>query len=678
MTHDPESTRRRATAVDHLGDPSGPSRGAIRSILDRLPRPESIVLIVSLIGTILAKHVTVRRNAPDDVAAGIVHAASWDVAFFAAVAALFALLFVVRPGRFAARATLITAAVIAVWSFVNAAWLYDTGAQFSPEVLVTALTHDRTTTWAVIVHTIAQNPPKFLPAILFAFVTGAWILYRIVRPLDLRERSTQWPTERWIAIWAACCAAGLGVGAATSSRVTSIWSTAIGFNSHWYAIIRPIAAAGDDDDRDVDARYVPPAGTRAVTPPAVPREGMPNVVVLLLESVSYPATSLGDPALDNTPTLRRLADEGIEFVSTHVNVPYTTKALWATFTGTKPDLRDDAPEAVLVDAPYESLATILKAQGYRSAFFETARGAFEGAPALCANLGFDWAWFRENLEDPSAYIGWIGADDMRMVGPMFEWVDAGPGPFLLAAITSITHDPYELPPWYDEPPRPGKHGRYLQTIECADAFVSEVLRELEARGLADDTLVCVLGDHGEVFRPDSKRGRLAPFEEALRIPWVIWWPKGVVAGQRTEWPCAQIDVTPTILSMLGFDVDRAGFEGRVATVPGPLDRRLYFNCWYHNGPHGYRERDVKYVYHPYTDVLFRYDLATDPHEHAPEEIDDEAVRRSVMEAVQAWENDSHIEFPPRRYRERLLYDHWRVLCTGRRPTAYYVADPDAP
>ena len=110
--------------------------------------------------------------------------------------------------------------------------------------------------------------------------------------------------------------------------------------------------------------------------------------------------------------------------------------------------------------------------------FQMATGAFEGTPALIANLGFDHAWFRENLKDESANLGYMSGDDFRMLEPMFEWVDGGAGggePFLLTMITSISHDPYELPDWYANEADDDPYRRYLQTVRLGDEFLGEVV-----------------------------------------------------------------------------------------------------------------------------------------------------------------------------------------------------------
>jgi arylsulfatase A-like enzyme len=147
-------------------------------------------------------------------------------------------------------------------------------------------------------------------------------------------------------------------------------------------------------------------------------------------------------------------------------------------------------------------------------------------------------------------------------------------PFLLTMITSVAHDPFVLPSWYGETPK-DRPAAYAKAVEYTDAFVGEVLNRLDALSLTGDTIVCVLGDHGESLRPETKRGRWIPYEEVIRVPWLMRWPGRLAGGQRISWPCSQMDVTPTILRVLGCDIGEAGFDGRDALQTRPTGPQAF-------------------------------------------------------------------------------------------------------
>ena len=106
-------------------------------------------------------------------------------------------------------------------------------------------------------------------------------------------------------------------------------------------------------------------------------------------------------------------------------------------------------------------------------------------------------------------------------------------------------------------------------------------------------------------------------------------------------------------------------------MPSAPDRRLYFSSWFENSPRGYLEGSKKYIYQPYLDTVAMYDLDADPREQSPTEVVG-ALKESVIADVTAWQNESHIQIPAKRFEERMLFDHWRTFTSGRSGWAYYV------
>ena len=98
---------------------------------------------------------------------------------------------------------------------------------------------------------------------------------------------------------------------------------------------------------------------------------------------------------------------------------------------------------------------------------------------------------------------------------------------------------------------------------------------------------------------------------------------------------------------------------------------MYFSSWYTNSPLGYLEGTNKWVYWPYNDLLQFYDLANDPGEKTPRSVSDQQKEQIVADLLK-WQRESRIVMHPRRFRERLLYDHWRAFSSGRSAWAYYV------
>jgi len=106
------------------------------------------------------------------------------------------------------------------------------------------------------------------------------------------------------------------------------------------------------------------------------------------------------------------------------------------------------------------------------------------------------------------------------------------------------------------PPETVQHLRdlYDGAVSDFDDTVGEVLRGLDARGLADDTIVIVTSDHGEdLYDPGSTLGHGTNFfggDQSTRIPFLMRLPGGP-AG-KVEALTRTVDVAPTLLALLGL------------------------------------------------------------------------------------------------------------------------------
>jgi arylsulfatase A-like enzyme len=111
-----------------------------------------------------------------------------------------------------------------------------------------------------------------------------------------------------------------------------------------------------------------------------------------------------------------------------------------------------------------------------------------------------------------------------------------------------------LPPYYPDHPAIRKdYAGYLDSARRLDGKVAHILAQLEKEGLADNTVVIFMGDNGE----SHIRGKQFCYEEGLRVPMIVRWPKGLPApahyrtGSVDDRLLEAIDVAPTLLSLAG-------------------------------------------------------------------------------------------------------------------------------
>jgi arylsulfatase A-like enzyme len=98
---------------------------------------------------------------------------------------------------------------------------------------------------------------------------------------------------------------------------------------------------------------------------------------------------------------------------------------------------------------------------------------------------------------------------------------------------------------------------YYNCIIDSDRHIQKILSALEASGQADNTIVMLTSDHGEMLGSKGLRGKgTTAYKEATNIPLTVRIPGGLKAQVSTA-NVSQIDIAPTLLSMAGIDLNDA-------------------------------------------------------------------------------------------------------------------------
>ncbi len=155
---------------------------------------------------------------------------------------------------------------------------------------------------------------------------------------------------------------------------------------------------------------------------------------------------------------------------------------------------------------------------------------------------------------------------------------------------------------------------YLASTAFVDAQIGRLLAQLEASGLADNTLIVVWGDHGWHLGEKGSTGKNTLWERSTRIPLIFAGP-GVAKGARSMQPAELLDIYPTLAELCGLPA-RPDLEG-LSLVPQLRNadaKRTRPAITSHNqGNHGVRSERWRYIhYADGTEEL--YDIANDPRE----------------------------------------------------------------
>jgi len=621
-----------------------------------VPRAHSVIMLAALFCTMMVKLFhSIRYNLLDEYPVWIMA----DLAVLITIDVVLLLVCYRWPRKSVVRSATIIAAIMCIWSVMNAGWLIRTGTQILPRVLLPVVRAPVSSLCIVGVN-LAKMPVAAIALLAPSAIALAFFFFVLAKPtLPVYNR------KRFIARIILCFAVVIIAVAARPAiarrNPSQIDSVGLRFNSQLRAVISLVLA--EHRSSPDPKRTIPKFGQLKVNVKQNHIEH--NIVLVVLEGIQYQYTSLSDRKSNLTPYLVSLAEQGVEFSNTRSTLTHTTKALFAMMTGRFASTSQDIAETVPAASPYASIATILSGKlGYRTAFFQSAMGSFESRPGLVYNLGYGDFWAREDSGDPNSFLGYLACDEFSMLKPIADWINSGERPFFLTVLCSVTHDPYEIPQWFGTPAKEPLE-RYQQSISYTDKFLAALDVELVNLGIADNTIFCVIGDHGEAFGEHGLLGheRIA-FDEVLRVPFCLRAPFSVEAGMKIAKPVSSIDLAPTLLGLLRFETETIGFDGVDLLSPIPEYRRVFFAGWMQEGPAGFIEGSRKFIYNPTNKTTCVYDLGVDPEELNMIAMQQQEADKIAREIIN-WRNSTVFRIDQQRTGKKELFNNWICRWTGR-------------
>lgn len=274
----------------------------------------------------------------------------------------------------------------------------------------------------------------------------------------------------------------------------------------------------------------------------------PHLLWIIADDLSPELGCYGYPHVQ-TPNLDRLAAEGARFNRAFATAPVCSSSRSAFITGmyqTSIGCRHHRTEDV---KPLPAGVIPLTERLRRAGYF-VCNGK-DPAARQRGKSDYNFAYTDEELFDG---FHWRQRPDGK---PFFAQIQIHEPhrPFVNQPVTEPRHLEAALPPVYlDDPLARRDWQAYLQSIEVLDRKVGEVLAQLESDGLADNTIVVFLGDHG---RPHI-RDKQFLYEGGLHVPLLVRWPGKIPPGTVRDELVSLIDLVPSCLAMLGV-----ALEGRL-------------------------------------------------------------------------------------------------------------------
>lgn len=382
------------------------------------------------------------------------------------------------------------------------------------------------------------------------------------------------------------------------------------------------------------------------------RRGPKNVIVVVCESVSTQFLSLYGSSYQTWPRMERHAADAMVFENYHANVTNTANSLFTFTLSCYPPLTGDEHTAKRPDAAGTSAAQILASRGYRTAFVSAGYNDWARQDEFLATRGYDTIWDGRDSGLPE--LNSWGMEDKAAIDLTFRYIDQDPrrtSPFYIFAWTQANHHPYgadfgmpnaqwENPDFLKGETKWGNWSwdlaRYLSALYELDKQLDRLFEGLKARGLAEDTIVIITGDHGEVFGwPHKAYGHGGGvYQEYTNVPFIIWNPTLFKNAPRNKQIGGHTDLQPTVLDLLGI-APAQSWQGR-SLFSADHPPRTYFFGSADQGYLGVRENDFKYIYNRVTKSEQLFNLAIDPLEQTNLAATHPALCKELRQRIAAW------------------------------------------
>ncbi len=288
-----------------------------------------------------------------------------------------------------------------------------------------------------------------------------------------------------------------------------------------------------------------------------PRDKPLNLVIVLEESLGADTVgSLG--GLDITPELDKLAEEGIWMERLYATGTRSVRGIEAVISGFTPTAMVSVVKLADTQNNFFTLASLLQKQNYQTSFIYGGEAHFDNMGRFLSNNGFQTIIDQKDYEEPDFHGTWGVSDEDLFNRAHEELKKAGDQPFFSLIFTSSHHTPFEIPADRVSA-EPGPDGARNTAIKYADYALGRFIEKARQSSYWENTVFLIVADHpARLFA-----GSLVPVHR-FQIPGVII--GDMIEARRVPGITSQIDLLPTLLSLMGVDSQHPGI-GRDLTLP---------------------------------------------------------------------------------------------------------------
>ncbi|HOF39006.1 MAG TPA: sulfatase [Candidatus Hydrogenedentes bacterium] len=335
------------------------------------------------------------------------------------------------------------------------------------------------------------------------------------------------------------------------------------------------------------------AGISCARAAAPARPSRPNVIYLFSDEHRWQSMSFTEMAEVHTPHMAALAAQGVEFTQAISNYPVCSPHRAILMTGRWPYQQGVIDNNIALDPGQPTLGKVFQSAGYRTGYI----GKWHLGGTRAEPFGFETSliWTGTGTHYDKAEYHPANGEPVRprgynatlMTGQAIEFIrqsNAARQPFFLmlswnpphSTFTDAPEDKKALYPEGSLPWRPNvrpardaapadppdialrndwpNYQGYHAHITAIDEELGRILAVVDELGLARNTIVVYTSDHGSMFGSHGVGSKRQPYEESIRVPFLIRWPGVISPGRRSEALFGSIDIMPTLCALAGLDI----------------------------------------------------------------------------------------------------------------------------
>lgn len=327
------------------------------------------------------------------------------------------------------------------------------------------------------------------------------------------------------------------------------------------------------------------------------KNAKPNILYILVDQWRAQSTGYAGDKNVMTPNLDKLASKSFNLTHAVSGMPVCSPHRASFLTGQYPLTHGVFMNDVLLDTNRTTIGKVFKENGYQTGYLGKwhvdGHGRSSYIPAS-RQQGFDYWKALECTHDYNNSAYYEGNSPVKKVWETYDAIaqtqdvcqylknqKKEDDPFFLVLSIGSPHDPYQTAPekyrkMYEnkiftirdnvpadkvEKVQNDLRGYYAH-MTAIDDCVGQLRQTLKEQGLDQNTMIVFTADHGDLMGSHGAWNKQQPFDESIRVPFLIHYPKAFgPEGKKSKALINSPDIMPTLLGLTGIKVPKS-VEGK--------------------------------------------------------------------------------------------------------------------